>query len=486
MTNPYPLPRFIRQTDILVGDGTETYGPFDDFKIWDVEDIEVWARAEGEAGFSQVSATVAKLDADEAFDFFTIAFADDVPATTQFVVAAVRTHERTAGVISGTRANPTALEKELSKQGTVLQELRRDIDRGWKSDFGQPCMTMDANVADGDTLMKAGQRLVKGPNATEIAAASGYAADAIAAKDAAETAAAEAADYAAAARNNWVVNGPFVGTGAQADYLLTIDPGSANNMFVVVGGVSQLISLDAYSLIYTAGLPYVRINVPDGVPFEVRVSNAVDVNAPSDGSVVTEKLASGAVTLVKLQDIATARLLGRATAGTGSAEELTAAQLRDIFLPVGSVIDSVTATYTANTAITANIPTDNTVPQAHEGIEILAAVITPKSTANRLRIRVTGVFTTNPFGALCWAIFRNPTTSPNAILAGATTPQALNSMCSFAAEVEISPGSTDAQAITVRVGPSTGATLYMNGQSTGKLFGGVEAVHMSVEEIKGA
>ncbi|MCJ7993206.1 right-handed parallel beta-helix repeat-containing protein [Rhizobium cremeum] len=197
MTNPYPLPRFLRQTDILVGDGTETYGPFDDFKIWDVEDVEVWARAEGEAGFAQVFATVAKLDADEAFDFFTIAFADDVPATTQFVVGSFRTHERTAGVISGTRVNPTALEKELSKQGTVLQELRRDVDRGWKSDFGQPGMTMDANVADGDTLMKQGDRLVKGPDAAQIAAAQGYAEAAAASAAAAAEDADDAAEAAA-------------------------------------------------------------------------------------------------------------------------------------------------------------------------------------------------------------------------------------------------------------------------------------------------
>lgn len=197
MTNPYPLPRFIRQTDVLVGDGGDTYGPFDDFKIWDVLDVAVFARADGEAGFSPVAATVAKLDAAEAYDFFTVQFSDAVPATTQFVVGSFRTHERADGVIAGTRVSPTALEKELSKQGTVLQELRRDVDRGWKSDFGQPGMTMDANVADGDVLMKDGNRLVKGPNAALIAGAQGYAEAAAASAQVAEDAAALFPDPAA-------------------------------------------------------------------------------------------------------------------------------------------------------------------------------------------------------------------------------------------------------------------------------------------------
>lgn len=44
----------------------------------------------------------------------------------------------------------------------------------------------------------------------------------------------------------------------------------------------------------------------------------------------TAEIADGAVTLAKLQDIATARLLGRVTASSGDAEELTAAQVRTL------------------------------------------------------------------------------------------------------------------------------------------------------------
>ncbi|ATN34729.1 hypothetical protein ACO34A_13060 [Rhizobium sp. ACO-34A] len=135
MTNPYPLPRFIRQTNVLVGSGVAVYGPFAEFRIWDVADIVVLAKAAGDEEFLPVAVTVEKVSADEAFDFFTVDFGAAVPDTTQFVIYSRRLHERSAGVMDGTRIDPTALEKELSKQATVLQELRRDVNRSVAVDF---------------------------------------------------------------------------------------------------------------------------------------------------------------------------------------------------------------------------------------------------------------------------------------------------------------------------------------------------------------
>jgi hypothetical protein len=50
------------------------------------------------------------------------------------------------------------------------------------------------------------------------------------------------------------------------------------------------------------------------------------VAAVPDESVTTEKLANDAVTFAKMQNIATAVILGRSTAGTGDVEALTGAQ----------------------------------------------------------------------------------------------------------------------------------------------------------------
>lgn len=45
-------------------------------------------------------------------------------------------------------------------------------------------------------------------------------------------------------------------------------------------------------------------------------------STPADGSITTAKVADDAITLAKLQNIATDRLLGRSTAGTGDVEEI--------------------------------------------------------------------------------------------------------------------------------------------------------------------
>ena len=59
----------------------------------------------------------------------------------------------------------------------------------------------------------------------------------------------------------------------------------------------------------------------------IRTLSDTKLSAIADGSVTTAKILDDAVTFAKLQNIATARVLGRVTAGSGDAEELTAAQL---------------------------------------------------------------------------------------------------------------------------------------------------------------
>jgi hypothetical protein len=302
---------------------------------------------------------------------------------------------------------------------------------------------------------------------------------------AAEAAAAAASAYADFIRNNWFVAGPFTGSGASADYLLPINPGSVNNMFPVVGGVAQLITDSAYSLVSSGGNYYIRINVPTGIKFEVRIGNAVNVNTPADGSVTTPKLADDAVTYAKMQNIsATLRLSGRKSAGAGDMEEISAAELRDLFSPAGSVVDSVVGSYAAATAITAIIPLDDTIPQITEGTQIISVSITPKSTANKLRIRYSGFMGGNGVFACAHAVFNG---NANAIHAGGFVTPVSNYFQNFCGEVEYAPGSISPQTISLRVGVQTGSqTLYVNGNPSGgtRLYGGSAATRLIIEEIK--
>lgn len=177
MTNPYPLPRSVRQTEILLGNGGSLYGPFDGLQCFDTADIVVFSRPQGAKRFLRTVATVAKVSG-LPFDFFTVAFATAIPVTTEFLVSSRRVAERSAGVDNGTRISMTALEKEISKLASSQQELRRDIDRSLAPDFGDPDQVLPRS--DGSSMLGWGpdNHLVNRPNDTTSAGRAEAAAEA--------------------------------------------------------------------------------------------------------------------------------------------------------------------------------------------------------------------------------------------------------------------------------------------------------------------
>lgn len=299
----------------------------------------------------------------------------------------------------------------------------------------------------------------------------------------AETAADEAADWADLAKNNFVQNS-FTGDGTTTDFLLSVDPGSANNMFVDVGGVWQPIS--AYTLQHISGDPYLRISgepVPDDVEIDVRFGNKITVGTPSDGSITTAKLGADSVTAAKLSAadaVAIRAKIGAAASGTA----ITNAQM-----PTGSIVDSVSVSYAANASLTAVIPRDDTKPQISEGTEILTVTITPKSSTNKLRCRFSGQFSRSAAGTVIAAVFATgtsisgtPADARDAV--GVTVPS--TDQCFMAGvEVDFVPGITTAVTISVRAGPDAVAGYArLNGTSLGRLLGGGSVATLVVEEIK--
>jgi hypothetical protein len=125
---PYPIPRELRQTSILVGDGvSSTYGPFS-FKIFDIEDVAVYWKVPPAQEFVETDVTVAKVSG-LPLDYFTVTFPGPLSVLTQYVVEGARLAERSTGITKGNQIAPAALEKELSKQAVNLQEQSRDLGR---------------------------------------------------------------------------------------------------------------------------------------------------------------------------------------------------------------------------------------------------------------------------------------------------------------------------------------------------------------------
>lgn len=171
MTSLYPLPRVTRETSVLNGDGiNDTFGPFSNLKIFDTADVEVWRKDTGETVFTKETVTVAKTTSD-AFADFTIQFSDTPPATTEFVVLGARLPERSTDATKGGTLDSDEFNKELSKLGVALQELRRDVARALRYDFGVdggpiPTLTPDsvlATNATGDAIEFVSKDSVGGP-----------------------------------------------------------------------------------------------------------------------------------------------------------------------------------------------------------------------------------------------------------------------------------------------------------------------------------
>lgn len=151
--------------------------------------------------------------------------------------------------------------------------------------------------------------------------------------------------------------------------------------------------------------------------------------------------------------------------------------------PVGTVVQCVEATpYTTRTDISTAIPTDDTIPQNTEGFQICTLNITPKSATNRLVIEGIGIYgTIANAGTVTAAIFQGATA--NAIAVGAAGGPA-GGMTNPNVYHEMAAGGTSSITFTLRVGPSAAATnFYINGNSGGRLFGGIGAARLRVREI---
>jgi hypothetical protein len=125
----------------------------------------------------------------------------------------------------------------------------------------------------------------------------------------------------------------FSGTGSQTVFTLSTDPGAAGNSAqVFIGGVYQqrnTYTINGTTLTFLQA-PVAGVNNVEFVNFLIGsgangvgiVTLTGDVTGSGTGT-VPATIAANSVTLAKMQQITTDRLLGRDTAGTGNVEQLT-------------------------------------------------------------------------------------------------------------------------------------------------------------------
>lgn len=248
--------------------------------------------------------------------------------------------------------------------------------------------------------------------------------------------------------------------GASIVAAATTDIGAATGNYVTVTGTT---TITGFGTVQAGTLRIVRFAAALTL-----THNAVSLILPGSANITT---AAGDVGIF-------------ASEGTGNwrCMSYTRANGQSLSEPVGSVLNSVYAEYTANANLTVLIPADDTVPQVGEGTQVLSASLTPSTTTNKVRVRVqiTGAVDTASTH-LAVALFLNG--AVDAVAADMVIVPAAQFAAKVAFEFEHTPGATTAQTYTVRVGPSAGIAR-LNGLPTGRRLGGTLRSTIVAEEIK--
>jgi hypothetical protein len=127
------------------------------------------------------------------------------------------------------------------------------------------------------------------------------------------------------------------------------------------------------------------------------------------------------------------------------------------------------------------IPFDDTIPQNTEGAEFMTLAITPTNTNNLLYIDVDIFATTTNSVFTIVALFQD--TTADALAATGSFQPTSTAGQAIHLRHKMTAGTTSATTFKVRLGPHAASTLTFNGQSGGRIFGGVAASTITITEV---
>ncbi|MDF3022908.1 MAG: hypothetical protein K0R10_269 [Alphaproteobacteria bacterium] len=158
------------------------------------------------------------------------------------------------------------------------------------------------------------------------------------------------------------------------------------------------------------------------------------------------------------------------------------AALARLDMPVGAVVQSVAASYTANADLSTTIPSDDTIPQNTEGSEIVTVSITPTSASSTIEVEFRAIGAAAGTVSIIAALFKDSGASALAASAGVAGSISLPGPIGLI--YQESAGSTSARTYKIRVGANSGS-CRLNGTTSSRLYGGASAATLVVREIKG-
>jgi len=130
------------------------------------------------------------------------------------------------------------------------------------------------------------------------------------------------------------------------------------------------------------------------------------------------------------------------------------------------------------------LPFDDTIPQNTEGDEYMTRAITPTNASNILEITVTVVLATTAAAGdkLAVALFQD--TTAGALAAMAQHVIGSNNLHNITFVHRMVAGTAGATTFKVRAGCDGSGTTTLNGQSGGRIFGGVMASSIVIKELE--
>lgn len=140
---------------------------------------------------------------------------------------------------------------------------------------------------------------------------------------------------------------------------------------------------------------------------------------------------------------------------------------------------AVMAELTTHTNTNAVIPVDDTPPLVTEGLHVLSATITPQSATGFLQVHFSGLVFASANVMVTAALFRNSQTTA---LAVTTDSLAVGQSRHLTLVARVPAQSTNAQTFSLRIGPAGATSIFLNGNSSGRLFGGVAAQRLIIME----